>query len=344
MRQGILKTKKAKQLRRLRFGNRALYLFLCMVTALVLLSVSGCSRNTEQSDAGTAAEQRPDNSYIVYYKNTAADSLAGLKYVPEAETFDEIVSELLYQLSLSPAEERRSVMDEKVYFNTFTRGVDTITVDLSSDYLAMNAVDQILLRSAVVRTLVQLPGVAKIYLTVEGQEIPNEAGEPIGPMDEDTFIETHGNGINSLQTVLLTLYFADEDGSGLVPLEQEVRYSSNLILEEVIVNEVIAGTAQPGVTAVASQTAVLNSISVEDGICKIDFDSKINEYSGKADAETALYAFVNSICENCEDVTGVQITIAGSIETRFRDQISLDQTFAARPELNAAEELAETEG
>ena len=72
--------------------------------------------------------------------------------------------------------------------------------------------------------------------------------------------------------------------------------------------------------------AKVNSVSVRDGVCYVDFDSGINTRVGNADPSTSLYALVNTICETA-DVNKVQISVNGSSEGFFMDRIALGTVF-----------------
>ncbi len=298
------------------------YYSLFLLCALCLFVLGGC--HNLQTAARTEAQQE-EGTYRIYYKNNDNDNLVYHSYQAESDTFDALLSELLGQMAVSPVSGMNSVLGDETSVNNCTRGVDTISVDVSSGYLGMSERDRVLLRAAMVKTLTQLPGVTGIYMTVEGQSITNAAGEEVGLMNVNTFIESSSEGINSARLSQLTLYFASDDGAGLVEENRTVTFSSNVPIEQVVVQEIINGS-ETGNGAVLSTDTEIRSVKPEGDICTIDLGSAFNTVTAGVEPETALYALVDAVCANSE-CTGVRFLIEGSSSERFWDSISLDQTF-----------------
>ena len=125
----------------------------------------------------------------------------------------------------------------------------------------------------------------------------------------------------------MNLYFACDDGSVLSAENRTVSYSSNMITEQAVAQEIISGTKSQGLRGVVSPDTRVNSIKISNGICYLDMNEAFNlETDMGVTPEAAIYSFVNSICEN-GNVYGVRFTVNGSCDVRFRGQISLDQTF-----------------
>ena len=79
---------------------------------------------------------------------------------------------------------------------------------------------------------------------------------------------------------------------------RNVFYSSNLITEELIVEQIIRGPANDNLQPVADPSVTINSVDISRGICEIDLGSSFNQVPTgcTADPEICLYAFVNAIC------------------------------------------------
>ncbi len=152
------------------------------------MAFTGCGLQGESKAEQEHQHAESANIYHIYYKNTQGDALAPRDYEAKSETFDEILREIATAFMNAPSAEVLSALPHGVEITSYTRGVDSLTVDLGTEYLAMSSTDQILLRSAIVKTLVQLPGVVKIYLTVEGQNLTNDAGVEFGALDENSFV------------------------------------------------------------------------------------------------------------------------------------------------------------
>ncbi|MCC8136706.1 MAG: GerMN domain-containing protein [Clostridiales bacterium] len=293
---------------------------LMAVLAAVLLLTGGCGRTDEEQSS----------SYIIYYKNPSGTSLYEVAYIPAAETFDEMVTELMGQLSTVPADASyTSALPSEVTYQGYERGIDALRIDFSGDYYDMNNTTEVLLRAAVVKTIVQIPGVTRVMITVNSEQLTDANGEAIEAMDAETFIDTKDGGINSYQTASLILYFPNQDG---VMLQKEVRsvdYSSNMVLERVVVEQLMAGSESADRKAVFNSATEILDISTKNGICTLNFSAAFNERPAEnaPSAEAALYAIVNSICETADDVNGVKFTVEGSGNVLFWDEIDLGNVF-----------------
>lgn len=303
---------------------------------LLLPAIAGCSlRKQENTEVRDDASQ----DLIIYYVNSAGDGLTGKKFVPQESSFEGILKELLYAFENPSDTSLVSAKPSNVVIQGYTMGVDNLTMDFNAEYLAMTNVQEILLRAALVRTLIKLPGVVNVSFTVDGQALTEDDGTPVGPMNEDTFIDTGGSGINSYHYVTLELFFPQKDGKKLERETRSVFYSSNLILEKVIAEEIIRGPQdqEHHMRATGTEASVKN-IWIDGDICTLDLDEDFNRtYDEIVDPEIALYAFVNSICEIC-DVKGVQFEIEGNVDIRFRDEVNLGQIFEYNPDVIADHE------
>lgn len=102
-------------------------------------------------------------------------------------------------------------------------------------------VTEILNRASIVRTLSQVKDVQYVSFLVEGEPFVDASGSVVGVMSADTFIDNAGNEINTYEKVKLQLYFADEDGTGLQAVSRTKVYNSNISLERLVMEELIAG-------------------------------------------------------------------------------------------------------
>ena len=161
-------------------------------------------------------------------------------------------------------------------------------------------------------------------------------------MDEDTFIDTQGEGINSYQYASLSLYFSDASGEKLVREMRNVHYSSNNSLEKVVVEQLISGPANSKLSPVINGSAKILNVSIEGNTCILNFDKAFNQapVNSASTPQTSIYAIVNSICDAC-DVSRVEIQIEGSQEAVYRDEIGLDQKFRRKADL--IEQVAESD-
>ena len=92
-----------------------------------------------------------------------------------------------------------------------------------------------------------------------------------------------------------------------------------------------------------AQALSMHGINVAGVPGTIDLDIGFNQtYDERVTPEACLYAFVNSIVEQC-DCEKVRFLIDGSDTVRFRGQINLEQLFTRDVRLLDYDDLAETE-
>ena len=286
--------------------------------------LTGCRKKVVQEENTVKAE----GDYLIYYTEQDGLSLVSKIYHPSEESFDGIMNELLNELVNPPSGDVSSAVPASVRINECVMGVDNLTVDLNASYLGLTNIQQVLLRAAIVKTLVQLPGVISVSITEDGQQILESDGTAASGMNDDSFVVSSGQGINSYRVSPLKLYFATPNGDTLAEEMRSTFYSTNVIMEKVVTEQVIAGPANTALQPVVQPALLVNSVTVTpDMICEIDLDRPfLEDYNQQVSPEACLYAFVNSICSNC-DIEGVQFLIDGESDVRFRDTIPLNQVF-----------------
>ena len=299
--------------------------------ALVLL-LTGCDKISST-----------ENGYTVYCVNATGTRLIENSYRPVAETFDEMLEELIGQLRTAPSG-YVSVLPENIAFNGYERGIDALRVDFSGEYYDLSNTEEVLLRAAVVKTVCQIPGVTKVMITIDGEQLKDSEGELIPAMDANTFIDTKEGGINSYQYATLILYFADKSGDMIEQETRSLHYSSNMVLERVVVEQLISGPENSGLKAVLGSDVRIQNIYTQNGVCTITFSEEADKNPSESalDAEAALYAIVNSICETCDSISGVKFEINGDTDGKFRGKVDLNQIFMKNENVVVQEDI-ETE-
>ena len=212
-----------------------------------------------------------------------------------------------------------------------------LDVDFNSAYLEMGALEEKLVRAAIVQSLVLIDGINAVSFTVDGEMLKDSTGFPVGLMNEDDFVENTGSSPTAYQTDTLTLYFADKEGDSLVPREVDVRYSSNVSREKLIVEKLMQGPSGSGAYPTINPDANLLSVTIKDGICYVNFDSTFLTGAYDVLPEVTVYSIVNSLVEGTE-AQKVQITINGETDAKYMETVDLSQPLEEKEELVAAEE------
>ena len=143
---------------------------LALAALLVLSSfLAGCS--LADSITGTADHSAEEGVYRIYYMNLEGTALVQQEYKAVSEDFEGRLTELLTAFMNANSTKYRSALPDTVKINSTTTGISEIIVDFSAEYLSLDSISEILLRSALVSTLIQLRGVTSIRFTVDSQAL-----------------------------------------------------------------------------------------------------------------------------------------------------------------------------
>ena len=126
---------------------------------------------------------------------------------------------------------------------------------------------------------------------------------------------------------------------------RNLHYSSNMVLERVVVEQLIEGPENTQLRAVLDKNVRILNIYSQDGVCTINFNEDFNTApsDNPPDPEVCLYAIVNSICETCDNIEGVKFEIDGESDVKFRGKVDLGQVFTPNTAYVETEEM-QTEG
>lgn len=209
-----------------------------------------------------------------------------------------------------------------------------LILNMDEKYMELSVAQEILTRAAFVRTLTQIEGVDYVGITVGGQSLTDNLGNPVGLMSAETFIDNEGSQINSMEQTRIRLYFANADGTQLVPVNRTLVYSTNLSVEKLVVEQLVAGPASMAkdvFPTINPATKVL-SVTINDGICYINFDETFLNQIYSVPADVTIYSIVNSMVE-LPNVNKVQISINGETDVMYQETISLSTVFERNLEI-----------
>ncbi len=140
------------------------------------------------------------------------------------------------------------------------------------------------------------------------------------------FLDNTGDDTNKYMQSELILYFGDSEGKALVAEVREVVYSSTLSMERVVMNQLLEGPKEEGMTATLPKNVKVQGVSVRDGVCYVDFDATFLEEPVNVTDQVVIYSIVNSLTE-LSNVLQVQFTVNGSPDVMLRNNISLASRF-----------------
>lgn len=301
----------------------------CLIALLALVCMA----------CGSAGQPENGKLYKIYYVDNDETKTIAQEYFSEAQDTQALLEELLIQLGTIPSRfEYKAPLTSGFGLIGYTIDNGQITMNFDEHYKEMDSVKEVLMRAAIVRTLTQVPGIDYVSFTVQGEMLSDSGGNTIGTMSADLFIDNAGNEINAYEKVNLHLYFANEEGTGLVEENRRnVVYSSNISLEKLVVEKLIEGPMAEGAYPTVNPLTKIVSVTVKDGICYVNLSEDFLHQPYNTGAEVTVYSITNSLVE-LSNVNKVQISINGETNISYREKISLGSIFERNLDLLAVPE------
>lgn len=282
----------------------------------VLLSLTGCGFGGKK-----------EGEYQVYYLNMDMTKIVPEEYDSSGATGDELVEELLTKLKSAPDSSKlRQTIPVNVDVEWFQVNSSSCYINFSEEYYSLNRTEEVLIRAAIVRTLLQVDGVSLVSFRVNEEPLYTPDGTMIGSMTSDSFVENPGQQINSSVVANLTLYFSSMDGTELVKETREVHYSTNISMEKLVLEQLIEGPKKSGAVAALPSGSKLISVSTVDGVCYVNLNDSFKNQNTLITEEILLYSIVNTLTE-LPGVAKVQLSINGDTKGAVRYSYDLSKMY-----------------
>lgn len=291
--------------------KKLFFLFLVLFT----VCLTGCKR--EEDGEG----------YYIEYLNNAKDAIVKVPYEPENTEMEALIEEFLILLwSDSGNVDYRKPIPNDVELIKYSLDGAMLTLWLDKDYYKMEQVEKVLCCAAVVRTMTQIDGVDCVNFYVGDSVLQDSKGNPVGVLYADSFVENPGAAINSIQSAVLTLYFADKEGDALIAESRNVHYSSNMSIEKVIMEQLLDGPDTEGLKSAIPSGTKLISVSTVDGTCYVNLDTNFKNQDYAVKEAVVIYSIVNSLSE-LSNISKVQIAVNGDTSGAYRDTYKLSAFY-----------------
>lgn len=306
-----------------------------IAVTLLSLFVSVCFLSCKVDDPDDGQQNVSGSPLEVqfYYLNKEENALVSQPYTIEQEEQSGQIQELLEKMQEVPESiDVKAPMRFGFQVLSYQMEGTQVVIKVDEAYKQMLPSTEILVRAAIVRTLTQVKGIDGISFLVGEDPLTDYAGKPVGVMKADMFIDNEGSEINAYEQTNIKLYFANETGTALTQVNRLVVYNSNIAIERVIVDQLIAGPSNTESYPTINPTTKVNSVTITDGICYVNLDSAFLTQPYNVTAEVTIYSIVNSLAE-LSDVNKVQLMINGETAVQYRDNISFDNTFTRNLDL-----------
>lgn len=288
----------------------------------MLLCLTGCGQNSQ-----------PPQGTVVYYLNKDATAIAPVEFNMTGDGPEVKVEEFLAKLEETPEDVTlRRTIPESVKLNSYLLDRKQLYLDFSAEYLNMDKPTEVLVRSALVKTMVQIEEVSFVGIRVNGEPIKDSKGSNIGLMNENTFLDNMGSEENATKIVKLNLYFANKAGDKLKSQSTVIEYNANVAVEKVVVEQLVAGMTEDGYYATIPKDTKVMSVTTKDGVCYVNLDSGFTAQGYDVLGTVTIYSIVNSLTE-LPGITSVQLLVNGETSITYKGNISLETTFQKNLEL-----------
>jgi len=293
-----------------------------LLTVFLFLAVFFCASCGKE----TAKSAPKENEYDIYYLDNEQSALSAVNFTADTKDTEGLVKELTAQLLKAPdAVDVVVALPDQVSLQGYKLNENILTLNFDGNYSSIKPARMVLCNAAFAKTLTQIKGVEYVSFNSGDQPLRNSDGKPLGALSGSDFVQNITN-VNSYEKKELVLYFADASGTRLKEEKREAIYNMDTSLEQLVVTELIKGPETEGLKATISPDAKLLNVSVNEGICYINFNQAFLTTVKDTDVKLTVYSIVDSLSE-LTTVKKVQIAVEGSQKATLGDTLSLDKLF-----------------
>lgn len=306
-----------------------------IAAAVIYLVVSCCllSCRGDGSADGQQGISVSSSEAQLYYLNKDENTLISQPYTIEAEEQGGQIQELLERMQALPEGiDMKAPMRLGFKVLSYQLEGTQIVIQVDEDYKLLSPSTEILVRAAIVRTLTQVKGIDGVSFLVGDDPLTDLSGKPVGVLTADMFIDNEGSEINAYEQTNIKLYFANETGNALIEVNRLVIYNSNIAIERVIVDQLIAGPSNSETYPTINPLTKINSVTITDGTCYVNVDSAFLSQPYNVTPEVTLYSIVNSLAE-LSNVNKVQFMIDGETAVQYRENLTFENSFTRNLDL-----------
>ena len=303
-----------------RCKKRCKNVFLLLLCLILASGLCACEKKGK--------EEKKSSEFYLYYEGSNERGLKPLAYEPKTSKDHpkELARELLSKLATRPTDsDYTNTIPDKVSIEIKSIKDGLLTINCSSGYYSLETVNEIILRSSVVLTMTQLSFVDQVVFTIDGESLIFD-GEEVGAMKKSDFVDNTQDHEISFENRTIHLYFCVPGSDQLRVYQYNHVLSSNVSLEQYVMNQLIAGPKDSNYSPVLSSKVKLNSVYRENGICYVDFTESFEETYVNCSNRVVIEAIVNSLC-SLSGVEKVQFLINGQSDVTYHKEVSLKDPF-----------------
>ncbi len=276
-------------------------LFVLSLVMISLFTITACTKDT----TGQNSEE-----FVIYFYNNDGLGLQAVPYKLKGNNKTSQTDEVLELLSKSTVDvDYRNPISDGLAVENYQFNEDTLVLYFNKEYNSLSEVNQALLRASVVKTLVQIDGISAVDFYIGEEPLQDEDGIAIGAMTGDNFLFDYGRAQSQAETAKVMLYYATEDGTYLRQISRTVHYSSNVPLEQVVLNYLSENPQQEGIKSPIPEGTKILSVVINENTCYVTLDSGFLNLPEWESREVAIYSIVDTLCE-LDTISKVQLIVS----------------------------------
>lgn len=290
---------------------------------LLLGVIAACGKSSEQ--VGQQLQ--------VFYLNKEETEIISMPYeaVHTPKEREDLVRELLNALESQPKEPGLQSAIRGFLVKDCIVRESQVTLNFSKEYEMQHFTREVLARAAIVKTLTQLDFVQLVLFQVEGKNLADSLGEEVGVLSSDSFLDNTGQEMKKYEETTINLYFANATGDSLVKVNRKLHYNTNISLEKLVVEQIVAGPLNSKnyvseiYPTVNKETKIIG-VSVKDGICYVNLSNHFLTPMESVTPDITLFSLVNSLTE-LPGIVKVQFAIEGDTKVTFGEKYQFTALF-----------------
>lgn len=296
---------------------------LCILTIIfTMFFMCSCINNITESEGKLTKEAD------LYFSNSEYNDVFKEKRTVAYDREEDFIKALFNEILSGPSDVNgRAVVPAGTSLLDFGMDGYVLNLNLSKEFLNYEGEQsksaELLARYSIVKTMCGCQNVEKVHFFVDGEELLNSSGAPVGDLGESDIVFSFG-GSENLTEKYVTLYYANSEFDKLVLRRKKVQVAENSI-EKTIVTELLTKPDDNKLySAIPKDTKVI-SVETKAEICFVNLSGEFveNFEGGSAAAEMAIYSIVNSLTE-LPDIDKVQFLIDSVKVDVFGDFIFSD--------------------
>lgn len=285
--------------------------------ACILLSFTGCKTETSSNEL----------PYTAYLASSDNSGLVQVYLDLEERSTEEQVFALLSILKTG-YDGAKQTIPKNIEATSVVINEKNAVLTFNEAYLELQPIEEIILRSSVVRTLTALEDIDTVEFYIGSVPYTDVNGKVIGAMKSEDVILAFDELSKQPVTKVVTLYFASKEDTVLVPVDVEMTVNSNEQFEQSVLNLLIKGPDDENLFGTIPEGTQVKSVYTNEGVCYVDFNEAFatNHLGGSTGEMLTIYSIVNTLT-NLPNINKVQFLIEGEIREEYKGHYQFNIPF-----------------